>query len=260
MASDNQASYAKIGFTILLGVAGIVGTLIYFGGVGAGGEEVLAETYFHNPVSGLAVGSDVCFRGVKVGAVKRISFVGSEYDDFAPGHGQAIWVGMAFDPRQLCGVGSHRRPEDLLRDIVDKGLHATVSANILTGIAHIELNFPKSEIKEAPISWRPRTLCIPPAPTLLESAADALPVLLSKFERMDLAGGWSNILTTVESANSLMGSANTLLDSQQGNISEILGNVRDASASLRDLVNQLRDNPSLLIRSQDVSPLPETSR
>lgn len=260
MASDNQASYAKIGFTIMLGIAGIVGVLIYFGGVGTGGRVIPAETYFHNPVSGLAVGSDVCFRGVKVGSVKRISFIANEYEQHDPAHGQAIWVGLSIDPR-LCGFDETvRHPEENVREIISKGLHATVAANILTGIAHIELNFPKTEIKEAPISWRPRDLCVPPAPTLLESASDALPVLLAKLERIDFAGSWSNVLSTVENANALMGSVNTLVDSQQGNVTEILGNMRDASASLRDFADKIRDNPSLLLRSRDVESLPETMR
>lgn len=259
MANDNQASYAKVGFTIMLGIAGMLGVLVYFGGMGIGGREIPAETYFHNPVSGLAIGSDVCFRGVKVGTVKRISFIANEYEQHDPEHGQAIWVGLALDPK-LCGFDSERHPEEMVRQIVAKGLHATVAANILTGIAHIELNFPKTEIKEAPISWHPRSLCIPPAPTLLESASDALPVLLAKLERIDFAGSWSNVLSTVENANSLMGSASTLVDSQQGNVSEILGNVRDASAALREFADKIRENPSLLLRSRDYEALPETAR
>ncbi len=260
MANDNHANYAKIGFTILLGIAGIIGALIYFGGVNAGKEAILVETFFHKPVTGLSVGSDVYFRGVKVGSVKRISFIANEYAQHDPAHGQAIWVGMAIEPK-LCGFApGGPNPRERIRKIIDMGLHATVAANILTGIARIELNFPKTPIKAAPISWQPRELCVPPASTLLESTADALPGLLAKLERMDIAGGWSNVVSAVGNADSLLGVANSLLDSQQGNIAEILGNLRDASASLRDLADRLRDNPSLLLRPRDAESLPETRR
>ena len=260
MADANQANYGKIGLTLIMGIACIIATLIWFGGAGSGKRYVAAETYFNSPVSGLAVGSDVCFRGVKIGTVKRISFVANEYENYDPDHGRAIWVGLAVDPR-LCGFDEHdKHVDERLAEIVSKGLHATLSANILTGIAHIELNFPKMAIKDEPVSWKPRTLCIPPAPTLLESASDALPGLIAKFGRINISAGWSNVMDAVTSAGTLMGSANTVIETQQGSLAEIISNIRDASSALRDLSYQLRDNPSLLLRSADQQSLPETSK
>ncbi|MBR4653360.1 MAG: MCE family protein [Kiritimatiellae bacterium] len=258
MADGIHANYGKIGFALLLGVAGIVGTLVWLGGAGSGKDFIPAETYFNTPVSGLAVGSDVCFRGVKVGSVKRISFVGNEYAKYKPNHGSAIWVGMSIDPR-LCGYReSGDEARERMREIIAKGLHATLAANILTGIAHIEMNFPKMPIANEPINWKPRSLCVPPAPTLLESASDTLPDLIAKLGKIDFVGGWSNMVDTVSSAGTLMESANTLIDSQQGSISEIISNLRDTSAALKEFSIQIRDNPSLLIRSSDPPPLPET--
>ena len=260
MADTNQANYGKIGLTLIMGMACIIGTLIWFGGAGSGKHYIAAETYFNSPVSGLAVGSDVCFRGVKIGTVKRISFIANEYENHDPDHGRAIWVGLAVDPR-LCGFDENDRYiDERLAEIVSKGLHATLSANILTGIAHIELNFPKMAIKDEPISWKPRNLCIPPAPTLLESASDALPGLIAKLDQVNISAGWSNVMDVVISAGTLMGSANTVIETQQGNLAEIMSNIRDASSALRDLSYQLRDNPSLLIRSADQQSLPETSK
>ena len=75
MASDNQANYARIGGFIIVGIALIVATLVWFGGVSGKDSEFLVETYFPNDVTGLDVGSTVNFRGVRMGSVKRISFV-----------------------------------------------------------------------------------------------------------------------------------------------------------------------------------------
>ena len=36
--------------------------------------------------------------GVKIGTVKRISFIATEYENYDPDHGRAIWVGLAVDP------------------------------------------------------------------------------------------------------------------------------------------------------------------
>ncbi len=169
-------------------------------------------------------------------------------------------MGIAIDP-QLCGFGKdERHVDERLGEIAARGLHATLSANILTGIAHIELNFPKIAIVDEQISWKPRSLCIPPAPTLLESASDALPGLIAKFGKLDIGGSWSNVMDAVTSAGTLMGSANTFVETQQGNLADIISNLRDASSALRDFSYQVRDNPSLLLRSADAPNLPETAR
>ena len=98
MAADNHPNYAKIGFFILAGVALVVGTLIYLGGFGAAQHEFIAETHFSYPVSGLDVGSAVNFRGVRVGSVRRISFIGAEYEEIGNPHdARQIYVELALD-------------------------------------------------------------------------------------------------------------------------------------------------------------------
>ena len=67
MLGSSRASYAKVGFAVVAGAVALVGTLVYFGGMRGRADEFLAETYYDAPVSGLSVGSDVNYRGVKVG-------------------------------------------------------------------------------------------------------------------------------------------------------------------------------------------------
>ena len=74
----NQANYAKIGFAVAAGVAALVATLVYLGGALGKGDVIYAESYFDTQVSGLSVGSAVNLRGVKVGEVRAISFIGAE--------------------------------------------------------------------------------------------------------------------------------------------------------------------------------------
>ena len=50
MSDSAQASYAKIGFFILVGLALIAGTLIYLGGMGSKQHEFIGETFFSDPV------------------------------------------------------------------------------------------------------------------------------------------------------------------------------------------------------------------
>ena len=136
----NQANYAKIGFAVAAGAAAIVATLVYLGGAFGKGDVIYAETYFDTHVSGLSVGSAVNLRGVKVGEVRAISFIGAEYDDAQGDDVQKIYVLMAFTERTLRRA-SYEDSEDHLRYLVGKGLHATVSPSGVTGLMRL---FPRS--------------------------------------------------------------------------------------------------------------------
>ena len=142
---------------------------------------------------------------------------------------------------------------------MSKGLHATVSASGVTGLSHIELNFPKGTRPKEERSWEPDCTTIPPAPSILQSAADSATQILDQINRMDLLAAWTNAVSTIESANVTISTLGTLLESNSGNIGEILDNVREATASLRDFANEIKSNPSLLLRSNDPERLPETA-
>lgn len=257
MAIDNQANFAKIGFFIVAGILLIAGTLVYLGGAGTEKHTFLAETYFSESVSGLDVGSPVNYRGVRIGSVRRISFIRAEYDDASSEDGDKIYVEMALDTR-LFRTDDQRKPRHLLEKMVEKGLHATISASGVTGLSRIELNFPRGEIKEERHSWRPAHLIIPPEPSILQSAADSAQQILNHLNKMDFAAGWSNAVEVTKNANVAIGNFNTVLTSEQGNISEIVSNVREASASLRDFANQIQQNPASILRSYTPEPLEET--
>ena len=258
MASDNQANYAKIGFFIVAGALLIAGVLVWLGGLGAGQHEFLAETHFTNPVSGLDIGSAVNFRGVRVGSVKRISFIGAEYENIGnQDDRRKIYVEISLDSR-LFRFNATSRSSDVLERLVEKGLHATVSSSGVTGLSKLELNFPKNAIDEERISWKPRHIVIPPAPSILESAADSATKILNQLNQMDFVSVWSNLVGVTANANLLLENVNTIVGSQQGNIGEIMENVRDAASNLREFSNEIKNSPSTLLRSSDPERLDET--
>lgn len=257
MGNDNHANYARIGGFIIFGSVLILITLAWLGGAGGKQNEFLAETFFSNDVSGLDVGSAVNLRGVRVGSVKRISFIGAVYDGASHEDRRKIHVLLALDKR-LFRVNQTENPQKTLEGFVSRGLHATVSASGVTGLSHIELNFPKGKVVDEKIGWTPENVTIPPAPSILQSAADSATQILDQINRMDLLAAWTNIVGTLENANSTLASLGTLLESNGGNVGEILDNLRETSASLRDFANDIKSNPSLLLRSNDPDRLPET--
>ena len=263
MANETQASYAKIGFFIVVGVALIVGALVRLGSSGAAEHEFAAETFFSDSVSGLDVGSAVNLRGVRVGKVGRISFIGSEYADAGREDRRKIYVELTLDARQFRIMGDARSPEQVLRDMVTPradrpGLHATVSASGVTGLSHIELNFPKVELREETHDWRENKILIPPAPSILQSAADSARNILRQIDSIDIVAAWSNVLSVTQNASSALESLNATLSAEQGNIAEIVGNVREASSSLSDFMNEIKGNPARLIWTRTPERLDET--
>lgn len=258
MANEsNSSGYVRTGFALVVGAVALLATLIYVGGTGNSRHEFEAETYSDIPVSGLSVGSEVNFRGVKAGAVKSISFVGGSYPEASPNDRLRILIRLKLD-RRVFGGPAAGDPEELLARLVQEGLRATISASGITGLSRLEINFPKTPVPAAALSWTPRTLCIPPAPSMLESFSDSATRVMNQIDRMDFAGFWTNLSAAVNNSASAIGNMDELLSGERTRISRILGNLEATSESLREFAAEIRDTPSLLLRSKPPEPLPET--
>lgn len=258
MANESKSSYTRIGLTIVLGALAIVGTLVYLGGAGSSRDEMLVETVYDSPVTGLSPGSAVNFRGVRVGEVRKISFVGSEFDDVSESDLQKIYILMALD-RHLMRLEEDESALEVLNFHLDHGLAATVSANGVTGLARIELNYhPKEQLQQEEPSWISPYPYIPSAPSMLESFSRSAQRMMAQINRIDFMPVWTNVAATLDSLRHLTDRTDELIESERGRVSTILENLEGATSSLRDLSESLRSNPSLLLRAADPEPLRET--
>ena len=261
MARDNHASYTRIGFTVVIGVAAIVGSLIYLGGMRGRGSEVFAETYYDKPVAGLSVGSVVNFRGVKVGEVREISFVGNKYEVEGTDDSR-IYILMALNGLLLDSDGvSEEEFRPMVADSVEKrGLRASVVSSGITGLSRVELNYnpPENLDPVPPITWRPQCAYIPSKISLFDNISVAATKVLNQINRMDLNAAWSNISVSVEALAAATDSAKTMLQTRQGDVDRILDDISETAVSLKGLSAELKRNPSLLIRERTPSRLEET--
>lgn len=257
MSAANHANYGKIGFAVLTGFVALSVALVFIAGIGDSSGEILVETYYDTSVSGLSVGSVVNYRGVKIGEVRKIAFIGNEYD-CGEGDADKVYIQMAINTQLLGVVDSD--PRDAIAYQIARGLHATVASSGVTGLSRIEMSIPTSEIRDVPISWKPRDAFVPPAPSLLENFSVAATKVMNQVNRMDFTSVWSNVQTIAESVSGLSRDAATLVESQRGGIDSIIRNLDEASATAKALVGELKDNPSLLLRPNDPAPLPETAR
>ena len=263
MASDNHASYTRIGLTVVIGVVAIVASLIYIGGMRGEANVVYAETYYDKPVSGLSVGSVVNFRGVKIGEVKEISFVGDEYDVEGVANSR-IYILMALQ----CGImdpenETPAEAEAIIRQMVEKvGLRATVTTSGITGLSRIECDYHDRDDSDTmdvpPITWTPKHVYIPAKISLLDNFSVAATKVMNQINRMDLSAAWSNLNSAVESLARATEGAKNMLDARQGDLDLIIDDFSATSASLRDLAIEVKRNPSLLIRESKAQRLEET--
>ena len=257
MANENHANYSKIGFILVAATVATICTLIYLGGAGNNKEEIIAETYCDTAVAGLSRGSEVNYRGVKVGEVKDISFVWREYPEASVEDARQVLILLSLDANMLI-ARRDASPEEAMRRYVEHGLRATVVSSGITGISHIELNYPKIPTQPKRISWHPNGVCIPPAPSIMDSFSDAATRLVNQLNGIDVSGAWSNVTALSRDAARLAESASAILESQKAAIGGILDQIDQAGNSIRLLADELRDNPSLLIRPRDAPELPET--
>ena len=250
---SNHANYAKIGFTVVIGLIAVVAALIYLGGVGGRSDITYAETYYDTSVSGLSVGSAVNFRGVKIGEVKYISFVGAEYDGVPWPDAQRIYILMAF-PSHKIGPASPDKAEEF----VAKGLRATVTASGVTGLSRIELDIQRDRPPAPKVAWEPRNTYIPSYPSLMDNFSDSATKVMNEINHMDIASVWSNVSETVDSAAHAAEGIRTVIDAARSRVESVMENVAEAAESLRDVTMELKRNPSLLIREREAAPLQET--
>jgi len=259
MANENSASYAKIGLAVVLGVVATIATLVYIGGLGNQEDLVLIETYYDKPVSGLSVGSAVNFRGVKLGEVRDISFVGNRYKVEAR-DAHLIYILMAIRGDLVPISDDVDDPDLAVRQLVERGLRATVSASGITGLSRIECDMRPQDPPLLKLTWKPKHPYIPSHVSLMDNFSDAATKVMNQINAMDMASVWSNIHATVEHLAQAAEGVKGLIEGERDDYEQILSNVKDISTSVRDLSAELRANPSLLIRERVHEPLPETTR
>lgn len=265
MANSNKSSFAKVGFTVLVGVAVITAAFIYIGGLRGNGPITYIETYYDKGVSGLAVGSTVNLRGVKIGEVKEISFVGCKYD-VDEINSARIYIKMAINHRLLGYEGSDavtdEEMQETLEGLVQKGLRATVTSSGITGLSRMEVDFypPEKASQIEKLSWRPRYVFIPPQMSLLDSFSDSATKVMNQINRIDLNAISSNIAISVDSIAKATESLKVMMEVRQGDIDKICDDLIETANSLKEASQELKQNPSLLIRERRARALPETER
>ncbi len=190
---DAKPHYFKIGIFVLVAVVLIVVAVVIFGAGLLAQNELHFESYFAESITGLSVGSPLEFRGVRVGHVREIGFVGNVYDleevdgvvsRYAPYVRVVTAVPRAKMPDFAAG-----QVEEVLRQMIERGARVRVTSNILTGQAYLEMNYldPNRFPVEA-VPWQPKYVRIPSAPGELTTIKDSIDNILRQMQEIDVKG------------------------------------------------------------------------
>jgi phospholipid/cholesterol/gamma-HCH transport system substrate-binding protein/paraquat-inducible protein B len=205
---DAKPHYFRIGVFVLVALTLIVMTIVLFGAGLFAQDKLHVESYFTESITGLSIGSPVQFRGVQIGQVEEIGFVGSVYsvDQNAPaGATYASYV------RVVSGILRSKFPvhgtvqiETLLEQMVQRGLRTQIFSNLLTQQAYLEMNFlDPNRFPAERVRWTPKYPFIPSAPSEFGTITNSINRILGQLEAIDaqgLAASLERVFTSLNTA------------------------------------------------------------
>ena len=233
--SENKASYAKIGFFVLSGMALIFIAIAIAGARVFNQKVILSETYFAESVKGLDIGSSVTYRGVPVGEVKAIGFVYTTYskkEGFEAGnpHGRSIMVEMALDPQKFSLI-NQKEADRVLTFMIENGLRAKLTSSGVTGLSYIELDYFERNSQLPPMpAWKPDHFYIPATSSTLASLKKTMDDVMEKVGNLDITALGDELLGTLMLLRDKLESVN--LTDMLDQATALLEEVRETNQSL----------------------------
>ncbi len=177
-----RANYFKLGLFII--TAFILGTvfLIIFGAGNFLKKELLAETCFNESVQGLNIGSEVKYKGIKIGTIKSITSAARIYDTKS----DYVLVVISLEQGISLGQTGKTAKERVLNAIHD-GLTIQLAFKGLTGAAYLETDYPKEHTEsDLDISWKPLNIYIPSHRSNIKQFGDSIHQILENLTAINI--------------------------------------------------------------------------
>ena len=196
-----KANYFKLGIFVIITTALFVVSIVGFARPRMQ-NPLRLETYMDESISGLDVGSQIFYRGVKIGMVEDIDFASSRYGSNAR-FGRYVVIDMVIESTKLLGQGSHPIITEQVDNLVESGLRIRVSSNPLTGLSNLEADYPIAPGEPLDFDWQPRHHYIPSDKSVLNKFSQTAHQAFESLEKVDFVGlieKLDTLLVTVEQA------------------------------------------------------------
>lgn len=237
MFMSAKANYFKIGiFVIAAAVIAIIAIIV----LGAGSmfqKKVMIETYIDGSVQGLDVGSPFKFRGVKLGSVEEITFVGNKYkmdrsSEEYLAYGQFILIKASFEPSQDVTEKEQRK---FLERMITKGLRVRLASQGITGAAFLEADYvDPEEFPPMEITWEPKIHYVPSVPSKITQLTESVETILEKLEEINIKGITDGLEETMGSMNKILDEVKmSKLTKQAG---QLLAELRETNKKIKPFI------------------------
>lgn len=239
---SKQTNPALIGAFVVGAVVLLAVAVAVFGGSQLFARTGMAVTYFDGSVKGLREGSNVVFKGVRVGFVRNIALL-TDADTLAP----KIEVTMELLPDTIKVVRDGAPVEGSLESVVgiDELVEAGFSAQLgsesfVTGLLLVELDFrPGRQLKLH--GTRTPYPEIPSVPSDIQQVISSFQTMMAKVEQnVDFAAISNRVLSVLQGIDELVNSE--ALRSSIAGIDRLVNaeETRQIPGSLRDALQELR--------------------
>jgi phospholipid/cholesterol/gamma-HCH transport system substrate-binding protein len=231
--------YFRIGLFVLTAGALFVGALFFMGLRGYFGQRDVFETYVAGKVENLSVGALVKLRGVTIGKVSAIEFVGAEY----PQYGDQ-YVLIQFEvPRGTVWSADADKLQQAVSAEIAQGLRARVQGQGFIGASIVALEYTDPTLYPVePVPWKPKHYYIPSAPSQLNQVFASLEKSLRHVEDLDLGELLVRAKALIDGANRLVTNVDQIDFKQLGTNAEVLlDEVRDSNRSLQHTLADARN-------------------
>ncbi|HTB83710.1 MAG TPA: MlaD family protein [Candidatus Sulfotelmatobacter sp.] len=179
---STEINHFKLGLFTLCGLAILISGILAFGARSYFEPTSLFETYVEGDVTGLAVGSAVELRGVRVGKVRRINFSWSEYQQTTPSY-----VVVEFEMRNdVTPLPPGEARSEMLQSAIKRGLRARLKSQGITGTSFLSLEYLNpADNPPAQVPWTPKHTYIPAAPGQLGELLASIDKTLRNVAQLD---------------------------------------------------------------------------
>jgi len=232
---NNRVSPALIGSFVVSAVVLIVAGVLIFGSGRAFDSRETFVAFFPGSVNGLAVGSNVAFRGVNIGTVRRV-LLSMGGDSLAVGADYRIPVVFDVDQSLIESRGARIElgdPEQF-QMMLDLGMSARLDTeSLLTGRLYVSLDFRP----EAELFIYGGDYPYPEIPTVDSPMAEVqakVRELADRFADVDLEEIFTAVRATLDGVNELVTDAE--LQGLAGNVNRLVLDVDETVGSIQDLV------------------------
>src|SRR5258708_6397004 len=234
-----KTHHFRIGLFVLAGDLLLFGALFCVGLEGYFGKHEVFETCVTGKVENLSVGALVKLRGVTIGKISSIEFIGTEYPEY-----KEQYVLVQFEvPKGTVWNTETANIQQTLDMEVAQGLRARVQGQGFLGANILVLEYVDPKLYPVePVTWTPKHYYIPSAPNQFNRVMASLEKSLRRVEDLDLAGLLDRATTLIDPTNRLAGNVNRIDFGQLGtNAVSLIVEFRETTPGLQQTIAHARN-------------------